>query len=556
MINKFRHNAKIEKNHTLSSLHISKGKAGKTATNKTKLNTPKLNGPHPPHSFSQKSRYKINIKHSTTDFKIGTFLWVLVFVVTFIFCFMENRKILVCIGDTYAIVTTDHLCYDYASWKSEILTMSTGACTRHDTCGVLKFVGNLTDLITTSYPAGLDENTKGALVDGIFKPRVDLNAHYIHINYNKTGGDVAKIGWDIVGFFGKLESKNQISGKGEIRWYGGIGTVPTGSGTETDPYIIDDKNDLLYLSLPQDWSYITGEKYYELTCDLTIDYGSDTYFGQDVTESVQCASESGDTTEFKAIRNWDHRVVVNDSGKTIYCANIWNSIGTATSQFNGHFNGNGHKITLLNVSEPLFGYTTDGAVYDLDTENVLNPEHYIVYNLDGGTMVGGPAYYTSETETFTLPTPTKSGYIFLGWTGSNGSTPEKVVTITQGSSGNRSYTANWGENVLTLTLTCSNYIDQKFAIYVMLANQMLKQIYVDRRTITLKLNVLDEDATDPYTLMFVYGYWGSFDVSETDNAESWSNITLSGRKIVINTLSTMTITYTLTNPEVNTKIVI
>lgn len=50
---------------------------------------------------------------------------------------------------------------------------------------------------------------------------------------------------------------------------------------------------------------------------------------------------------------------------------------------------------------------------------------------------------TVETETFTLNNPTREGYIFTGWTGSNGTTPELTVEIEQGTTGELEFTANW-----------------------------------------------------------------------------------------------------------------
>ena len=71
------------------------------------------------------------------------------------------------------------------------------------------------------------------------------------------------------------------------------------------------------------------------------------------------------------------------------------------------------------------------------------PETYtITYSLKGGSA-SNPASYDWTTATFTLENPTKEGRSFIGWTGSNGSTPQMTVTIPQGSAGNRSYTANW-----------------------------------------------------------------------------------------------------------------
>lgn len=66
----------------------------------------------------------------------------------------------------------------------------------------------------------------------------------------------------------------------------------------------------------------------------------------------------------------------------------------------------------------------------------------ITYDLAGGTA-SNPATYTWETPTFTLTNPTRDGYVFLGWTGSNGNTPSTSVTIAQHSHGNKRYTANW-----------------------------------------------------------------------------------------------------------------
>ena len=70
----------------------------------------------------------------------------------------------------------------------------------------------------------------------------------------------------------------------------------------------------------------------------------------------------------------------------------------------------------------------------------------ISYDLDKGTLPdGNPTTYTYETDTFTLNNPTRFGYYFDGWTGSNGSTPQTNVTITNHSHGDRTYTANWTE---------------------------------------------------------------------------------------------------------------
>ena len=73
----------------------------------------------------------------------------------------------------------------------------------------------------------------------------------------------------------------------------------------------------------------------------------------------------------------------------------------------------------------------------------------IDYELNGGALAAGktnPATYTLETAAFRLEKPTRTGYTFAGWTGSNGTTPQTDVGIAQGSTGNLYFEANWTAN--------------------------------------------------------------------------------------------------------------
>ena len=85
------------------------------------------------------------------------------------------------------------------------------------------------------------------------------------------------------------------------------------------------------------------------------------------------------------------------------------------------------------------------------------PVNYsITYNLDGGTQTNPKTTYNIETSTFTLVNPTKTGYTFAGWTGSNGTTPQTSVSITKGSTGNKTYTANWTANTYKIVFNKNN----------------------------------------------------------------------------------------------------
>ncbi len=83
--------------------------------------------------------------------------------------------------------------------------------------------------------------------------------------------------------------------------------------------------------------------------------------------------------------------------------------------------------------------------------NISN--YNITYNLDGGTVATeNPTTYNIETPTFSLNNPTQAGCTFDGWTGTGLTEATQTVTIAQGSTGDRSYTANWTHFAYALVL--------------------------------------------------------------------------------------------------------
>lgn len=77
------------------------------------------------------------------------------------------------------------------------------------------------------------------------------------------------------------------------------------------------------------------------------------------------------------------------------------------------------------------------------------PINYSVsYDLNGGSLAEGVTNTTTfniESSAFTLNNPSRSGYRFAGWTGSNGETPQTSVTVASGSTGNKNYLANYNQ---------------------------------------------------------------------------------------------------------------
>ena len=138
-----------------------------------------------------------------------------------------------------------------------------------------------------------------------------------------------------------------------------------------------------------------------------------------------------------------------------------------------------------------------GAIYALDVDVLLHPvyeleKYNIHYVLNGGKLASGvtnPAYYTIETSSFTLNNPTKSIKVvgnvngsgatvgdptttsesFLGWFGSNGTTPQTTVTIPTSdmlqNPQNVEYKAKWATSSVSLPIarkegyTCKWYTE-------------------------------------------------------------------------------------------------
>ena len=82
-------------------------------------------------------------------------------------------------------------------------------------------------------------------------------------------------------------------------------------------------------------------------------------------------------------------------------------------------------------------------------------EYTIITLLEGGNAGTSEEYFYTVEQTVTLPTPTRTGYTFLGWTGEGITTPQPNVTIPKGSTGDKRYIENWEVNIYTITLGTS-----------------------------------------------------------------------------------------------------
>lgn len=103
-------------------------------------------------------------------------------------------------------------------------------------------------------------------------------------------------------------------------------------------------------------------------------------------------------------------------------------------------------LDYLNVVRYASGDLTDILYFPEET-------YSITYDLDGGKFLNddGVEYtplnkYYSCAVTGATPEPVKTGYTFLGWTGSNGDTPKTTVSIRFSLAKDLHYKANWQAN--------------------------------------------------------------------------------------------------------------
>jgi uncharacterized repeat protein (TIGR02543 family) len=95
--------------------------------------------------------------------------------------------------------------------------------------------------------------------------------------------------------------------------------------------------------------------------------------------------------------------------------------------------------------EPAIESVTSDAVY---TATWAADPYSISYVLNGGTVsTTNPDNYTIQSTDITLHNPNRSGHSFVGWSGTDlTGIVNQTVTIPSGSTGTKSYTANWKAN--------------------------------------------------------------------------------------------------------------
>ena len=138
--------------------------------------------------------------------------------------------------------------------------------------------------------------------------------------------------------------------------------------------------------------------------------------------------------------------IVNPGAGNLSSTSSASSVATSSisgSTLNMSSKKDGSAVITVNAASNI-NYNAASTKYNLTVKNCT---YSISYDLDGGTMSNYKTSYDQKSD-YTLPTPTRQYYDFTGWTGSNGTTPQKSVTIYAGSVGNKSYKANWKRSIV------------------------------------------------------------------------------------------------------------
>ena len=292
------------------------------------------------------------------------------------------------------------------------------------------------------------------------------------------------------------DGKDGVNGKDGSKIYTGEGMPNDNTGVEGDLYIDTNTWDI-YVKGTSTWSYsgnIKGEK---------GDTGSAGQNGNDGESAYQTWLDAGNTGSETDFLNWlkgsngsNGVSVVNtyidengnlicelSNGQAINAGKVKDVSEATKYKVNFYFKEtvidtkeviSGSKVTPPESSLISEGYTLTGwyineyglkspwtfngcivtSNLDIYADYTIN-SYEITYNLDGGSMANQIDRYNVEDE-ITLENPTKTGYTFLGWTGSNGETPVLNYIQPSGSLGDKNYTANWSPHKQTLIVTSND----------------------------------------------------------------------------------------------------
>lgn len=172
--------------------------------------------------------------------------------------------------------------------------------------------------------------------------------------------------------------------------------------------------------------------------EMTIPDKDLTYKAQWLKMEYTLQFKTGEGTSVSPIKgNYGDKISVpKDPTRTGYIFKYWSE--------------NGKKVDKLPTTMPAESHIYT-AIWEQET-------YQITYDLNGGSMKSGeknPTTYNVDTTVFKLKNPVRAGYTFTGWSGTEITGVSDNVSVKQGSTDNRTYKANWRENIYQITFILS-----------------------------------------------------------------------------------------------------
>ena len=195
--------------------------------------------------------------------------------------------------------------------------------------------------------------------------------------------------------------------------------------------------------------YLDNEKYYDENGNALVNVYT---VPNDITLDAKYTPYQRNITFDKAGGSDGTNSVVATFDEKIPAIEIPNRSGYT---FLGYFTVDGKKyINADGISALEFDETEDTTLY-AHWETI---KYSISYELNGGDVIN-PTVYDIETDTFILNNPTKTGYDFVGWTGTDVNENSMSVEVSLGSIGERSYEAHFEpkKNNISFVITGGNF---------------------------------------------------------------------------------------------------
>ncbi len=201
--------------------------------------------------------------------------------------------------------------------------------------------------------------------------------------------------------------------------------------------------------------FIPERTNYVFTGYFDAQTGGTKYYNADGTSARSWDKAENNTTLYAQWADSSYSVTLNANGGeftpgknlTSYPYGVETALPTADDVTNAGYTFGGwyDNESLTGTAVTAIGATAQG---NKEYWAAWTPETYTIgYDLAGGAVSAeNPTSYTVESAAITLTNPTREGYGFAGWTGTDLTEATMSVTIPARSTGNRSYTATWTEN--------------------------------------------------------------------------------------------------------------